>query len=855
MKKDKIKNIVKSLIAPVIVLLIIVAGILVITFWDNPVEPVEIIKVNAYDGVEEEIVMENDKLKFVMDSTTTQFSLLVKDTGKVWYSNPLDADEDKIALPSDKEKLKSTLVLTYSTINGVNTVYSNYTYSIVNGIYDIEVNDDSIKVYYSIGDLDKEYVIPSVITEADMDELLSNMNKSDAVTVSEYYKKYDIEKLGKRDDKEALLASYPILESDVIYILRDTTKDNLKQKFEVFFADAGYTYEAYLADKALDGSVKTSEKPVFNVNITYKLDGGDFIVEVPMDEMEYKEDYPILYLNVLPYLGAGGENDEGYMLVPEGGGSIIRFNNGKLSQNSYYANMYGWDMGQGRDSIVHETKTCFNVFGMAHEEDSFICMLEEGVPYAYISADISGRNNAYNYANASYSILHREQYDVADKYNGEMYVYEENIPKGNIVQRYQFINSASYVDMAQTYREYLLNQSGGLLTLNDDASTPTAIELVGAVDKVKQIFGIPVSRPLELTTYKDSLSILQTLKADGMDNISVKLSGWMNGGIKQRMLSDVHLIRELGSKKDFKALIDYTNNNGINLYLDGTTNYAYDSNLFDGFLAFRDAARLVSRENVEILEFSTIWYGEEDYKDSYYLLRPRVSQKMLENLANGAKQYQSYGISLREIGNELPADYDKNNKVSRQKVMDLEVEKLKELDASGMGIMINAGNNYAIPYSDFVTNMDFAGSPYTIIDETVPFYQMALHGYVNYAGKALNLSKDYQEELLRSAEYGAGLYFVFMEEDATVLQNTYYTHYYGADFNAWYDKMSEIYTRYDKDLGSTYNQQMVSHENLEAKVTCTTYEDGTNVYVNYSFKDYVTENGIKVPARDYIAVR
>ena len=58
--------------------------------------------------------------------------------------------------------------------------------------------------------------------------------------VKDYYKKYDINNLGKKDDKEALLEQYPILEEKVIYVLRDGVKDNLKKKLEEFFSEAGY---------------------------------------------------------------------------------------------------------------------------------------------------------------------------------------------------------------------------------------------------------------------------------------------------------------------------------------------------------------------------------------------------------------------------------------------------------------------------------------------------------------------------------------------------------------------------------------------------------------------------------------
>lgn len=864
MKKDKavrkqeikealIKQL-KSLIGPVIVLLIILAGVLVITLWKEEEVPEEIVKVNAYEGDGEEIVLENDQLKLVMDGATTQFTLEVKSTGEIWKSNPDGAADDTSALKVEREKLQSTMLLTYSTINGVDTLYNNYTYSMVNGIYEIEKGEDYIKVYYSIGDTEKEFMIPPVTTATKMEEWMSKMEKADAVMVQDYYKKYDINKLGKKDNKEELLENYPILETEVIYVLRDTTKDNIKSKFQTIFESIGYTAEDYAADKELDLSIKVTDKPVFNVNVVYRLEGNDLIVDVPMSEIEYKDDYPLLYLSVLPYFGAAGTEEEGFMLVPEGGGAIIDFNNGKTAQSNYYANVYGWDMAQVRTALVHETRAYYNVFGVSKEDASFICILEDGAPYAAIQADISGRNHSYNFVNAVYNVTHREQYDVSDKYNGEMYVYEPIIPQENLTTRYRFVDSGDYVDMAEAYHGYLQEKYPGVLTLNDDTQTPVNVEILGAVDKVKQVLGVPVSRPLKLTTYKEAQEITGELLAAGMSNLSIKLTGWMNGGVKQRMLSDVDLISDLGRKKDLQNLVDYANQNNVDIYFDGVTDYAYDSDIFDGFMAAFDAARLVSKEKAELYEYSTVMFGQREELDPYYLLSAEMITEMTNNLLKVTDDY-SAGVSFRNVGMELSSDFDRKSPQSRQVAMEKQEEMLKAAYEADKDIAINMGNDYAIPYADMVTNMDLGGTNYTIIDRAVPFYQLALHGYVNYTGESLNLTQSYEDELLKSAEYGAGLSFTLMKETAFVLQKTLYTQYFGADYSAWYDKMMEIYTRYNSELGHVYNQRMVDHEWVSEVVACTTYEDGTKVYVNYGYEDYKAADGTTVVARDYQVVR
>lgn len=863
MKKNKksktvISNSVRNGIITAVVVLIVAAivgaGIFIIKHFTGNEGEEKVIVAKKYEGPEKDYILENDDLILTLDSATTQFTVYNKKTGNTWYSNPRDLESDSIALPVEKNKLGATIILTYSTKNGVDTLFENYTYSIKGQLYEIEQGDDYIKVLYSIGNVEKEFVIPPAITATRMNEILATLDKKEASKITDYYKDYDINNLGKKDNKEELLARYPILETEPIYALRDTTKDNMKGKLEEYFEKAGYTVEEWEQDKLLDTSVSVSEKPVFNVNIIYRLEGNDLVVEVPLSEMEYKEKYPIYNMAVLPYFGAAGLEDEGFMMVPEGGGAIIDFNNGKTSQNYYYANLYGWDMAQERKAVVQETDVSFNTFGMSKNGDSFICILEEGAPYASIQADISGKNNSYNAVSAIYNVLHRNQYDVSDRTTAAMFVYEDSLPDESIVQRYRFFDEDDYVTMAKGYGDYLTERYSGYLTMNDDTQAPVSIEILGAVDKVKQVLGVPVSRPLELTTYKEALDIVKELYAAGMENMAVKLTGWMNGGVRQSLLKSVKPVSELGSKKNLQNLINESGNMGIDVYLDGVTNYCYDSNIFDGFIEFRDAAKFVSKKRTELYEYSTISYGQQKWKNSYFLLKASLIWDNADRLVKATDKYNA-GVSFTDYGRDLSADYNKDALVTRQASLLKQASQLAEYKDSGKKIMINRGNDYAIAYADMITNMDLMGLSYSIIDRYIPFYQIAIHGLVNYTGESLNLSKDYTEELLKSAEYGAGLAFTFMEESSFALQSTYYTKYYGAEYASWGEKAVEIYTRYNNELGGVFNQKITGHEYVTDVLTCTTYEDGTRVYVNYGSYDADITGGNTVPARDYLVIK
>ncbi|MBO7334489.1 MAG: hypothetical protein J6U67_06290 [Lachnospiraceae bacterium] len=858
-RKREIKNAVikelKSLIFPTIVLLLI-AGVVffVMTYQKIKVEE-EPIQPEAYDGDGNEVVLENDSLKFVLDPATTNFTVTVKSSGKVWSSYAVGGIDDSAAINEEKNKLNSSFILTYGTDAGLDTSYDSYYFSSLNQIFNIVTEGDSVRVDYSLGKVAKEFVIPPVISVERLSELTSTMSVTDSENVKQFYKKYDINNLSKKDakNKDELLANYPILETQPMYILRDGLKDTAKKSLEKQFEAAGYTYEEYLADKELNMKEASNDNPVFKASVIYKLDGDDLLVEVPMSSLEGKEEYPIYTINILPYFGSGSTSDEGYMLVPEGGGSIINFNNGRTSQSVYYANLYGWDMALERAAVVHNTLASMNVYGISDYKDSFICILEDGSSYASIQADISGKTSSYNYVTAIYSIKPREKYDLGSAANTDMFVYLPELPDESIVKRYSFIDSGSYVDMAKDYRSYLIDKYPGYFTENDDTSTPVAVEVVGAVDKVKQIMGIPVSRPLALTTYDEASELITELKDGGIDNLSVKYTGWCNGGVRQKYLKHIHTIGALGSKRDLKDLSALATNLGVDLYLDGITEYEFESNIFHGFFSYRDAAKFLSRKRAELYEYSAVTYSAREGLDSYFLLHGDTIIKMAENLVEETKGYNT-GVSFQDIGHDLSSDFYRKDYTSRDEAMDMQVDLLKNVKDSGQKIMINDGNAYALPYADMITNMDLRGSEYTIIDYCVPFYQIAVHGYVDYTGFPINTCGNEEEAVLYAAEYGAGLSFSLMKESPFTLQKTLYTEYYASDYSAWSDELFKIYQRYDSELGHTFNQTIEDHRILTDDVSVTTYEDGTKVYVNYGFGEY-SDGGVKVPARDYLVVR
>ena len=263
-----------------------------------------------------EFKLESEELIFEMDPATTQFTVTQKSTGKVWASNPEGAADDPIADAASKRLQQSTLIIEYSTINELATILNTFEHSITNGLYTLEKTEDAVKVNYSIGKVSKKFIIPPSVPEARMMEFYDQLDRSAQKRVDNAYKKIDINDLLPTDDKDALLALYPDLETTCVYEMRPATKDHQKEKLEEAFAAVGYTEEEYEKDLLYYPASGADNKKVYNISIVYRLEDDELVVEVPFEDVEYNSEYPITEISLLPYFGAGSSEQEGFLFVP-----------------------------------------------------------------------------------------------------------------------------------------------------------------------------------------------------------------------------------------------------------------------------------------------------------------------------------------------------------------------------------------------------------------------------------------------------------------------------------------------------------------------------------------------------------
>lgn len=184
--------------------------------------------------------------------------------------------------------------------------------------------------------------------------------------------------------------------------------------------------------------------------------------------------------------------------------------------------------------------------------------------------------------------------------------------------------------------------------------------------------------------------------------------------------------------------------------------------------------------------------------------------------------------------------------------MDVVLGQFDVLENTGKNIMVNDGNDYTFAYADDIINAPLSANDYYIVDETVPFYQMLIHGYIDYSGTVINLSDtfDRTETVLNLIETGASPHFVFSWESSSDIKNTGLNRFYATTYENWKDEALSVYSEVNEVLKYVNGAYITNHEILNNGVRAVSYSNGVTIYVNTGYTDR-TVDGVSVPARSY----
>ena len=776
--------------------------------------------------------LENNRYSLALNGENGCFTVTDKENGNIYRSNPEGADDSMLA-----EALYSQITVEYFSGSNQIFTFNGYEHCSKLGNLSAEVKDNKIAVKYVMGKMVVDRtLIPNCYTEKDFEKLLDRegIDKELAQSIfdfvdSEYY------------DYDTLLETYPMLEDKPLYILDQYAPDYKIEKLYYQLRDSGFTYDDLVKhNEEYDLPVQQNDNIQITLTVNYELDEKGFKITVPCEEITVEGDATLTAIYLLPYYEAASANEKGYMLLPDGSGALINFDNDRLSLSDVAIQLYGND-----DAIALKQKTEYTqratmpVFGIAKETKGTFAIIEQGDAIATIYSTLSGRTVPVSTTYAGFTLRPYEMITLQSVSTNTSYnIYSSKSYSGDISMLYMLLDgtASNYSKMAEVYRNYLLEK--GLLNKTQESGYPLSIEFLGAIGKTKNFLGIPYTETYALTTLEDAISIINQLKAGSLEDLMIKYTGWANGGLVQKYANKVSPVSKIGSKKEFASFNNTLKSWDINCYyslqLQQINHKLINTrvNILEKGVKclYNDVASKPLFNLATMLPMSEKTFQSNQNEPQSYLLSPKFLNNLIKSAESNFEKLGAEHTAYTDLGSLLYSDFSKKNYSNRQESLEAIRSALDEQE----GFAVNSGDVYTLKNASHIYDSSLTSSKKLVYDLEVPFTQMVLHGYVSYSGEAINLADDPDTALLKSVETGALLHYTFAQSNTKQLKNSDFNYYYSILYETWNESIETHYHKIASAQKKLATQHITEHKYLSDEVTLTVYEDGTSVLVNYS---------------------
>jgi hypothetical protein len=781
-----------------------------------------------------EYVMENNRYKLTLNNQNTTFVVLDKTTNITWRSNP----------DTSSVRFLDTMVVYYAGALGAATAMSVYDQAVRYNDYQIRITDYSIEILYEVGG--KKNVdssdFPEIITDERLQEkILSKLQP------------------GTIDYRRVTEQSYVAGEVNGVqaWKLKDGIQTSvLNQLYRIFYDVCGYTEEDLAYDLELNGIVYEDKYAYVEVAIRYTLTEEGFDIRLINDSIFEKAKFPLVYIDVLPYFGFSGTQDEGYVMVPDGSGVLIDHNNSRSFALPYQQRIYGKELAVIRETRQNSAEMIsLPLYGMKRNDSGFIAIAEEGAEMAAVHANVSTTDNPYNQAyyrcyfresevfqfsaiNSSTTIIQwTSWYSVSDFNIRVMFVHEEE---------------GSYGAMAKLFQSYLIAQ--GILT-NKDVTNRVVLDLtvLGGYVVRENFLGFPYKTVKSLTNTTQAQQIVDELLSDGVTHINLIYKGWSNEGLKPTYMGEIEYDNATGTKRDFKALQAHLNQVGVNFFPEVYVNTAFTG---ANFKENEYAVRNVFGNTVQNYATNEATLYMDSSTRKYYTLIPSTYSSTLTKISAAFDKTTMTNIAFSDFGGQMYGTYHKKNTMMRTDTLELFTQAMQSNAHRFQKMMFRNPSLYAIGYADCITDVPTYGTNYQIVGLSVPFHQLVFSGYLDYSSKSFNLDDQYTYHwhTMKAIETASNISMTWSFESTIGLAETEYSYYYSTFYRNWYERVLNSYEELNQ-LG-IYQSSLGQHEILktDGTVTKSTYQNGIEIVFNYGISSF-NYNGVIVPSNTYMMVK
>lgn len=565
--------------------------------------------------------------------------------------------------------------------------------------------------------------------------------------------------------------------------------------------------------------------------------------EDPDTDPEKKQS--VMNVALLPFMGAAGSDDEGYLIIPDGSGALIHFNNGRTGAAIYQQDVYGRDDAL---TIRKAATTTYDVnmplFGIVRNGRALMAVVENGDYQAQLNAMVNGQLTGYSNAYFAVQYIHMEANTIMP---GSEHSTDVMLPTntfrdmGNFTVRYYPLaaENATYADVAAAYRAQL-----GLKESIADAATQQ-LEMVASIPSIDTFLGVPYESVRVLTSYEQAAQTLRDFAAEGLNDLTLRYTGWSKQSVRGKMVTGLDLDNRLGGKKAFDGLRQAVKETGAEMVLAVDLIDIYeDGNGYWSLFAATDSVNSTAKQVPEFLQ--STGYQDPEGKP-WYLLSPdkvpEAARKLAENLSG-----QVDGVSLSMLGNTVYSSFGKTG-ISRTSAGMYWQQALETLSGKIQILSAKTASAYAFPYIEQVDATPCASSRFEVTDMEIPFYQMVTHGAMVLYTEPANEDGNVRKALLRAIEYGMYPSWRVIAGDTALLSGTDYASWHAASLDAWREEIKNT-AAWMAPLGVYAGMQMTGHEQVTATLSVTTYANGDMVLVNYGSED-AEHLGVTVPALGY----
>ena len=576
--------------------------------------------------------------------------------------------------------------------------------------------------------------------------------------------------------------------------------------------------------------------------------------EIRQDEVSGAGKSMMAAFIISPFLGASGgqkvhynpETDlydlevpnpitPGYVFIPDGPGSLIRFVDNTMSLETYTGSVYGEDLAQGpfyrtADSgMVPRKEPVMPVYGIAHgdRQAAFVAYAEQGAEYLELIVSPEENMTFYTFAYPRF-VVNRLYHQIYNQ-KGDGYFSTLKQPNSfDLSMTYTFLHgdgsdqtpSADYIGMARAYRQALLDSD--VLHLQPPTYDTTPIRFDFIMSDIKK--GVLGYTNIVATTADDVGEILRDVQSHEIKNINVGLYGFQRGGVTGGKPWRASFAWSIGRAGIFQDLISEFQQTGVDI-------------------SFAQDYIRINKLQMNLLRNWTLHVNSWGLKrmigmasalpvDEISFASPT---RMAEWLDTQTARLDRLGIASVTIDgmSEWLLSQNGNQPLTRPESAAIIAEAFAKVSEDHTVNAFSPGT-YLWPYVDRFLGTPVFPTQYIIETDTVPFLQLVLHGTMELYAPYANFSFYTPQDVLRMIDYNVYPSFVLTRQPSYTLSSTNSSDFYSTEYSLYAPIIERVYKQVNDALAPVIGREWLGRTVLQDGVVVNRYSGGLEILVNYT---------------------